>query len=62
MLERIGIRWFLFANIDFKWKNYAGFRDVAAHGEIFAALREVNAMLDLVKKETLRIDSLICTK
>jgi len=30
---------------------------VAAHGEVFTADREVNAMLDLVKSETERIDS-----
>lgn len=30
---------------------------VANHGEVFTAEREVNAMLDLVKQETLRIDS-----
>ena len=30
---------------------------VAAHGEVFTAEREVNAMLDLVKEETVRIDS-----
>ena len=30
---------------------------VADHGEVFTAQREVNAMLDLVKQETLRIDS-----
>ncbi len=30
---------------------------VAAHGEVFTADREVNAMLDLVKDETERIDS-----
>jgi len=30
---------------------------VADHGEVFTAKREVNAMLDLVKQETLRIDS-----
>lgn len=32
-------------------------RRVADHGEIFTAEREVNAMLDLVKQETERIDS-----
>ena len=31
---------------------------VAAHGEVFTSEREVNAMLDLVKQETERIDSL----
>ncbi len=30
---------------------------VAAHGEVFTAPREVNAMLDLVKNETERVDS-----
>lgn len=30
---------------------------VSAHGEVFTADREVNAMLDLVKEETERIDS-----
>ena len=30
---------------------------VANHGEVFTARREVNAMLDLVKQETERIDS-----
>ena len=30
---------------------------VSAHGEVFTAEREVNAMLDLVKDETARIDS-----
>ncbi|NLA80787.1 MAG: SAM-dependent DNA methyltransferase, partial [Chloroflexi bacterium] len=30
---------------------------VAEHGEVFTAEREVNAMLDLVKHETERIDS-----
>jgi hypothetical protein len=30
---------------------------VASHGEVFTAPREVNAMLDLVKQETERIDS-----
>jgi len=32
-------------------------RRVADHGEVFTALREVNAMLDLVKNETERIES-----
>ena len=32
-------------------------RRVADHGEVFTAEREVNAMLDLVKRETERIDS-----
>mgnify|MGYP007011918360 FL=1 len=30
---------------------------VANHGEVFTAEREVNAMLDLVKQETERIES-----
>ena len=30
---------------------------VADHGEVFTAVREVNAMLDLVKQETERVDS-----
>ena len=30
---------------------------VAAHGEVFTSQREVNAMLDLVKQETERLDS-----
>ena len=30
---------------------------VSQHGEVFTALREVNAMLDLVKPETERIES-----
>lgn len=30
---------------------------VSRHGEVFTALREVNAMLDLVKSETERIES-----
>ena len=30
---------------------------VTDHGEVFTAQREVNAMLDLVKQETGRIDS-----
>ena len=30
---------------------------VAKHGEVFTAAREVNAMLDMVKQETERIDS-----
>src|SRR3989338_4823997 len=30
---------------------------VTDHGEVFTHEREVNAMLDLVKQETLRIDS-----
>ncbi|HEX7413059.1 MAG TPA: SAM-dependent DNA methyltransferase, partial [Bacteroidia bacterium] len=30
---------------------------IADHGEVFTAQREVNAMLDLVKQETERIDA-----
>lgn len=30
---------------------------IADHGEVFTSEREVNAMLDLVKQETERIDS-----
>jgi type I restriction-modification system DNA methylase subunit len=30
---------------------------IADHGEVFTSKREVNAMLDLVKQETERIDS-----
>ena len=30
---------------------------VAEHGEVYTSKREVNAMLDLVKEETERIDS-----
>ena len=30
---------------------------VTEHGEVFTNVREVNAMLDLVKQETERIDS-----
>ena len=30
---------------------------VSDHGEVYTAEREVNAMLDLVKQETERIDS-----
>ena len=32
-------------------------RRVSDHGEVFTAEREVNAMLDLVKQETERVDS-----
>ena len=35
---------------------------VADHGEVFTAEREVNAMLDLVKHETERIDSTFLEK
>ena len=37
-------------------------RRVADHGEVFTAEREVNAMLDLVKQETERIDSTFLEK
>ncbi len=38
-------------------KQVVSKKRVADHGEVFTAEREVNAMLDLVKDETLRIDS-----
>lgn len=38
-------------------KQIVSKKRVADHGEVFTAAREVNAMLDLVKQETLRIDS-----
>lgn len=38
-------------------KQIVSKKRVAEHGEVFTAAREVNAMLDLVKQETLRIDS-----
>jgi len=41
-------------NMDFQVKSK---KRVADHGEVFTAQREVNAMLDLVKHETERIDS-----
>ena len=37
-------------------------RRVADHGEVFTAEREVNAMLDLVKQETERVDSTFLEK
>ena len=40
-----------------KNKQIKSKRRVADHGEVFTAEREVNAMLDLVKQETERIDS-----
>lgn len=40
-----------------KDKQVVSKKRVADHGEVFTAEREVNAMLDLVKNETLRIDS-----
>jgi len=49
------------ANMD-KSEQVKSKKRVANHGEVFTAEREVNAMLDLVKTETERIDSryLIC--
>ena len=38
-------------------KQIVSKKRVVEHGEVFTAAREVNAMLDLVKQETLRIDS-----
>ena len=38
-------------------KQVVSKKRVAAHGEVYTAKREVNAMLDLVKEETKRIDS-----
>jgi len=38
-------------------KQVVSRRRVADHGEVYTAKREVNAMLDLVKQETERIDS-----
>ncbi len=40
-----------------KDKQVKSKKRVADHGEVFTAQREVNAMLDLVKQETERIDS-----
>jgi hypothetical protein len=40
-----------------KDKQFKSKQRVAAHGEVFTNPREVNAMLDLVKHETERIDS-----
>ena len=40
-----------------KNKQIKSKRRVTAHGEVFTAEREVNAMLDLVKQETERVDS-----
>jgi len=42
---------------DKKQKQVKSKKRVADHGEVFTAEREVNAMLDLVKQETERIDS-----
>ncbi len=41
----------------YKTKQVVSKRRVSDHGEVFTAEREVNAMLDLVKQETERIDS-----
>ncbi len=38
-------------------KQVASKKRVADHGEVFTGKREVNAMLDLVKQETERIES-----
>ncbi len=43
--------------MNIKAKQIISKERVAEHGEVFTAEREVNAMLDLVKQETLRIDS-----
>ena len=40
-----------------KEKQVVSKQRVADHGEVYTAKREVNAMLDLVKEETERIDS-----
>lgn len=40
-----------------KEKQVKSKKRVTDHGEVFTAVREVNAMLDLVKQETERIDS-----
>ena len=45
-----------------KNKQIKSKRRVADHGEVFTAEREVNAMLDLVKQETERIDSTFLEK
>ncbi len=42
---------------DFKIEQVKSKKRVADHGEVFTAEREVNAMLDLVKQETERIES-----
>ncbi len=42
---------------DKKEKQVVSKQRVADHGEVYTAKREVNAMLDLVKEETERIDS-----
>ena len=38
-------------------KHVVSKKRVADHGEVYTQPREVNAMLDLVKQETERIDS-----
>jgi len=38
-------------------KHIVSKKRVADHGEVYTRKREVNAMLDLVKQETERIDS-----
>jgi hypothetical protein len=43
--------------IDMKENQVISKRRVSDHGEVFTAKREVNAMLDLVKNETVRIES-----
>lgn len=43
--------------MNIKTEQIVSKKRVADHGEVFTAAREVNAMLDLVKQETLRIDS-----
>ncbi len=43
--------------VDKKEKQVKSKKRVTDHGEVFTSLREVNAMLDLVKQETERIES-----
>lgn len=45
-----------------KNKQIKSKRRVTDHGEVFTAEREVNAMLDLVKQETERVDSTFLEK
>lgn len=40
-------------------KQVVSKKRVADHGEVYTAKREVNAMLDLVKQETKRIESMV---
>ena len=47
----------MFTKDDKKEKQVVSKQRVADHGEVYTAKREVNAMLDLVKEETERIDS-----